>query len=443
MSSKYRSSEQPSDAQRGSALVMAVFMLVLLTGMGAALLFLSRSETLMSQSSVRSKRAFYFAEAGLEHARSDLWDVNRNGPFQDDLEGVAGLDGSIDFDPNTVEAIFDGDGNPVGFTGYGDDDPLYTIQTLDGGIYSAFLTNDPIEGRDQTTDADDRIHLIGVGAGPNYSFEIVEAVIQIDEFLPTLPPATITLLGPAPFFGSANSAVKDYIGDDCAGAGVPGLFVPIVGTIGSAAELSAEAGIEANPDFVSGPYTDEDTFADLTDAGNEETLLENIDSDWTDCNFLAGMIDGMRIVADTICADATRLNTTCPTVAPSPSRIVFADGDFTVGPDTEAGTLVVTGELVISGNTDWAGLILVVGEGQFRMNGAGNGVITGGIVVADIAGPDNIYGTADDCTGPDNGFDQAVYDERGGGNSGTIYCSTVLDSVSPAPPYEILEFRQH
>ena len=54
-----RSSDQPSDAQRGSALVMAVFVLVLLTGMGAALLFLSRSETLMSQSSVRTKRVMW------------------------------------------------------------------------------------------------------------------------------------------------------------------------------------------------------------------------------------------------------------------------------------------------------------------------------------------------------------------------------------------------
>ena len=51
--------------ERGSALVMAIFVLVLLTGMGATLLFVSENAVKMSQVDVRSKKVFYFAEAGL------------------------------------------------------------------------------------------------------------------------------------------------------------------------------------------------------------------------------------------------------------------------------------------------------------------------------------------------------------------------------------------
>ncbi len=85
----------------------------------------------------------------------------------------------------------------------------------------------------------------------------------------------------------------------------------------------------------------------------------------------------------------------------------------------------------------------MIGEGVFRLNGSGNGVVVGSVIVADIAGPDEVYGTSDDCTGGDGGFDTAVYDERGGGNSGSVYCSTVLNVSAPAEPYEILQFRQH
>ena len=77
------------------------------------------------------------------------------------------------------------------------------------------------------------------------------------------------------------------------------------------------------------------------------------------------------------------------------------------------------------------------------MNGSGNGVMIGAVIVADIAGPDGVYGTSDDCTGGDGGYDVAVYNQNGGGNSGSVYCSTVLNLSEQAEPYEILQFRQH
>ena len=429
--------------ERGSALVMAVFVLALLTAMGAALMFLSQTEVTMSRASLKPKQAFFLAEAGLEQARQALWFVNRAQDFDDDLLTASGGAGdAIDFSPDSIAPVFDSNGNVTGFTGYGNDTPLVATQTLDGGWYAAFMTNDLGEGRANEVDTDNRVIIAGVGVGPDQSFEVVEAVIDIDPFLPQMPPATIFLLGPTPAFSSATSKVKDYSGEDCGVAG--GDYYPIVGTIGSAAEADAEAGVNPNPDWYSnGGQPADDTISDMTaspvDSMSDPTFA--LDSEWQDCDAVKAMVLGMRAAADVICPAGSSL-AGCPGIpANSPRRLIFVDGDFSVGPGgPEFGVLVVTGQLVMSGNASWTGLILVVGEGSFRMNGAGNGEVIGGMIVANIDGSDNVFPTGDDCT---SGFGASVYDERGGGNAGTTYCSTALNITEQAWPYDILEFRQH
>ena len=76
------------------------------------------------------------------------------------------------------------------------------------------------------------------------------------------------------------------------------------------------------------------------------------------------------------------------------------------------------------------------------VNGAGNGKLLGGMIIADIAGPDDYYDTDDDCSGGDKGFDETSFVENGGGNAGTIYCSVAIQAASPVAPYKIREFMQ-
>ena len=65
-------SDSNRDRRRGSALVMVIFVLVLLTGMGAALLFTSQNEGKMSRTSLRVKEAFYLAESAIEPIRPSV-----------------------------------------------------------------------------------------------------------------------------------------------------------------------------------------------------------------------------------------------------------------------------------------------------------------------------------------------------------------------------------
>ena len=125
--------------ERGSAMIMAVFVLTLVAGMGSALLFLSHTEVTMATSSLDIKKAFYLAEAGEEDGRTTLFIANGVGEeFSDDLAdgtggGTAGPNGVIDFDRTTIAPIYDGDGNVTGFTGYDDDIPITAATPLGGG----------------------------------------------------------------------------------------------------------------------------------------------------------------------------------------------------------------------------------------------------------------------------------------------------------------------
>jgi len=459
------------ESARGSALLIAVFVLVLVAGTGVALLFLARTESKMGLADQDAKKAFYLAEAGLEDGRATLFNVNGKEEFSDDLLTAAGgTANDIDFDPTLVSSVYDTDGTFTGFTGYDDDVPLRDPTQIQDGWYAAFLTNDYDEtlGRADTTDTNQRVMLTAVGVVPGKSEEIVEAVIRKRTLFPSVPPATITMVGPNPEFLSGNSNVKEYIGDDCPPST---LYVPVVGVIGSDAELAAEAGMEGNPDFVSGTYEREDVFADLTDL-SEPTNNQPIDPSWTDCEALQEFIEDAVEIADNKCQGIVQCGQTTPCGDCHPSNttassVTIVDGDYQVSGNLSGqGLLIVTGLAEFGGNVDWDGLIFVVGDGTFRVAGAGNGTVTGGLFLADIAGPDGVYGNVctgtgarcfasgdcpagqscrpsdDNCTGGDDGFGQATYDESGGGNSGTHYCSTVLEDANPGRPYDIISFLQ-
>ena len=118
------------------------------------------------------------------------------------------------------------------------------------------------------------------------------------------------------------------------------------------------------------------------------------------------------------------------------------NGDVVVDKESAGGgILIATGAVTITGQTSWNGAILAVGDGKVIRSGAGNGVISGGIVVADIAGSDGIFGTDDDCASG-SGFGSAVYEVDGGGTGHTTYCSTDLNAANPPEPYNIMAFKQ-
>ena len=87
-------------------------------------------------------------------------------------------------------------------------------------------------------------------------------------------------------------------------------------------------------------------------------------------------------------------------------------------------------------------MLLAIGRGRFSRYGSGRGSVSGAIFAANISGPDDTYGTADDCSGGPGGFRQASFDMAGGGNGDDTFCSEDILAALPVKPYEIVDFRQ-
>lgn len=425
---------QTGNTQNGSALVTALIVLVLLSVMGITLLFISDSDAKMNKAGVRAKKSFYLAEAGLEVGRKQLRDNNLTSTnktsLSDELTVGAGANGVINFDPATVKPTYDSSGNVTGFTGYGDDVPLVASTSFAGGRYATFLTNDAIDGRTALADSNSRVVVTAIGAGSDRSTETVQAVVT-NSVLPGFP-ATITILGPTADFNGGTSNSKTYTGNDCQGAtgytGIPGLSVPVIGTIGGASQASAQTGVIKPPSYTSGTEVGTATVHDVT---------STINPFWTDCNSLRAMASTVQASADYVCTTASPCSHWGTSTI---NTVTFVDGDLSVGDGK--GVLWVTGTLNTAGNSSWEGIIIVVGKGVFIRSGGGNGSTWGAEIVANIAGPDGVYGNGDDCTGGTGGFGVATHNADGMGNHDTAYCSDAISQALNGFPLPIRDFRQ-
>jgi hypothetical protein len=96
------------------------------------------------------------------------------------------------------------------------------------------------------------------------------------------------------------------------------------------------------------------------------------------------------------------------------AMFTFVDGDCTL--TDGSGFLVVTGTLTMRGNTNFRGVILVLGKGEVIRDGGGNGEIYGGITIA-----------AFDRTA--GGFTAPTFHTNGGGNSTIQYDSSALTTA--------------
>jgi hypothetical protein len=290
-------------------------------------------------------------------------------------------------------------------------------------------------------DNNDRLLLTAIAVDENGGAEMVRALIERPDTF-AIPPSAITILGPNAIFNGGNSSAKDYVGDDFGAHCPPGTTgdVPVVGVIGGASETSAETGVLKPSSYHQGAETGLATVDDLT-------LDPNLPDLWTDCELLVELGELIYSQVD------LRGNSSTPESdlgTPGSPKSVFIEGDYVLsGGSSGAGLLWVTGELTVDGNASWEGPIFVVGEGDFLRDGAGNGMISGGIIVADVSGSDRVLFTGDDCSGDDgisgnsdDGVAQSSYTVNGAGTGTTGYCSAYFTDWQSMRPFEILSFVQ-
>jgi Tfp pilus assembly protein PilX len=115
-------------------------------------------------------------------------------------------------------------------------------------------------------------------------------------------------------------------------------------------------------------------------------------------------------------------------------QITYVDGDLTMTGSTRGGgILVVTGTLNMSGNSGFYGIILVIGQGVFQGNGGGNGEFDGTVLVAntrDSSG--NVLPT----------LGNPFVNWSGGGGNGIYYNQCAINDITGALGFQTLASRE-
>lgn len=185
MSIKRFSIRQVFDDERGSALIISIFMLILLTIIGIATTNTSMTEILISAAEKDRERCFYVAEAGVEHARGMLTDL-----FAKSESNKAKI--ASDADPDWDFAL----------------DGTTWISNGDGGggyTYNVTLWNNA-DGGSATDDRDGLIYVRSISSGPNGGSASIEIILR------GWVSADGSVTGYAAQAGAGSA--KAYVGDD-------------------------------------------------------------------------------------------------------------------------------------------------------------------------------------------------------------------------------------
>jgi len=165
-------------------------------------------------------------------------------------------------------------------------------------------------------------------------------------------------------------------------------------------------------------------------------------------------VDGLTTFANMITSAAgpnVYPNGTVPANLGTPSSPVVnvVNGDLSIS-GSGAGVLLVTGQLTMSGNFAWDGLILAIGEGAISKNGGGNATLNGSMFAA------NLYSDNPGAGGPgaypayshpiplwSNLPPGIPWFGWGGGGTATIqYDSCWTQTVNQSLPYHIVTQRE-
>jgi hypothetical protein len=396
--------------ETGAVLIVALLLMIVMISLVPVAVKMTSGDNIRTRNYQESRKAFFIADAGVEHAKSvasgftdmnDLLDGADNDSLNTSDNGLfssisGGTQATYSLNGTTHDytkvALNDANSNYIGD---------YYVRVQDNNDEGT-ATNDP------WVDTDGVVVLESVGVSPDGSVKAIQAMVQRFLLVPKLP-AAVTLVGPLSTINSqgsgfaveggkqdsgtithgydlngnadTNCAAKNAISTESGG---PTQFVPNISMctdatcaeFGGGAENKIKGVSNTTPDISNG-QTDfsaqdaEDLHDLLTQAGTP-------DHSWSGASTLSG--------------------TTTYGDASNPEVLYFDDSATISGNITGTGILIVDGDLDITGSLDWDGIILVgacatcngalVGTGSASVDGA---MVVGNSVDAAV----NFTGSAD------------------------------------------------
>jgi len=407
-----------SKSQRGAALLTVLLVSMLLLATGGALVLTTALATRTAIDSTSELQAYYSAEAGLEESLNVL---RGNTATNAAMPGGSKINFRDAVTPSTSNLPTDTGTDPrlSGWLNYGytpagstnpDRIPLTAGYNPVTGLAYSVLVSDP----DNTLAANGeptRLLLQVTGYGPKGALKQMELIVNRTNF-DYAPAATIMMRssedGTPTNFTTGDSAAKYYSGHDHSGTTVLPAF---------------------------GATTDGDTTIEIA-ASNKNTVEAPIAATVSNSSlpaWLQSADQARAFLADQKANAITqgRYFTTFSGSAGSAATpaFTFVDGDCSL--DGGAGLLIVTGNLVMNGNPNFNGLILVLGAGTVNRDGGGNGNIYGAMTVAHF-----------DPVGA-GGFLGPVFNTNGGGTSTMQYDSDAVRKALNATGPRVWGVREY
>jgi hypothetical protein len=309
------------ESQQGLILIAALTLLAALTLAGATAFIVASTDVKVGGNFRTSQTALQVAMAGAEQARQSLRALNSSSVvktnFSEELLSRVGANLLLN-----------------GYTSATDDVPLASSSTLMSGYsFAAYLTNDPGEGAANVVDLDGKVVITSVATGPNNSKAVVQSTVRLFSFSATSP-ATVYSKDNVTLSGSAVVVSGVDASPTCSGGGLAPVYTTDPAT-------TTQNGLPILLGSPSTPQTgnldiDLESYADTLKAGAGVTLTNDVSNGTygSPTNYV------------TVYADAT----------------AQADGELKLTNAVGYGTLVVKGDLELSGNLTWHGVIIVTGN---------------------------------------------------------------------------------
>jgi Tfp pilus assembly protein PilX len=474
---KNRSPKTSRKSERGVALFIAIFALLLISVVALALMVMAGTETSLNSNYKGSVQAFYDARAGVEEARGRMWGANPSalGAFVV-AAGATMPVGQVRYilNPAGTEAVNPTDmstGNPYADRQYaqewGGNPPTTAPTTLSistqAGVAGPLFKWARITPRTEKSagidvDGDGALDNVnplffdGVQQGtqaaltatgntayqvfeitalavtPSGSQRLVQYVVAPTNLNLQFPSA-LTFDGLTPTYNAPNSNPFDMNGNDRSGSNpMAGCTVPVqpakpaVGVVSAGDIALAAAGI---PNNRLNHYLGTGATPSIS---NVSGLLPSSENSVSSLNKL---VSDISKVANNVIAGPTN---SIPLGSAANPQITVVNGDLTLaGNNTGYGILVVTGNLTFSGNTGWRGVVLVIGQGNVTENGGGNNEYDGAMLVAK---------TLNAAGQPLATLGAPVVNWNGGGGNGVYYDSCWINAASSGLSYQVLAFRE-
>jgi hypothetical protein len=484
-----------ASGQAGSALLIAIFALLLISVVGIALLVSTGSDTSLAGNYRTSAAAYYAAVAGLEEARGRL--LRRNPDF---------LNKS-----NSYSALFNGQGTSFGLTdvlyiinpangetvnptdtssSYGDKEygtefswqlgganvyaPVNSVSPVAGipgpafkwvrinAVTEAALTLDvdnsgsldsttPLfyngSGLNLTSSGSQALEITALAVMPDNSRRLLQYLVVPNTLQSILAPGSLqlsqafpsalTLAGNGVSYGGPTSNGFYVNGNDpttgrsC--ATLPFAPLPAIGFTNSADQSAVVNGTNPNGSNYTGATPPPP--APATPSVGQVSLPSSLQTP----SQLESLITTITQGADVVIQGSASATSVMPsTMSPmNPMTIVVnGDLDFNAWHNTGYGLLLVTGNLNYDPDASWVGVILVIGQGTITGSRSGNGRLDGTILVAQTR---NAAGAV--LPDPNLGASSVSFRNNMGG-VGIYYDSCAIFQALAPTKYAVLSFRE-